>query len=142
MKKIIIALLFIFISNSCYATKHLEGSYQAYWCKAHNGIMEYKNSDKTRVDCLTETHVVEFDFAKKWAESVGQALYYQFMTNKKPMVVLIIENEESEQRYVERVKSLSELYNFDFDIIKPSDIIEKNGTCTNPKCKCHKNQKK
>ena len=25
--------------------------------------MEYKNPDKTRVDCLTETHAVEFDFA-------------------------------------------------------------------------------
>lgn len=33
--------------------------------------MEYKNHDKTRVDCLTETHAVEFDFAKKWAESSG-----------------------------------------------------------------------
>ncbi len=100
--------------------------------------MEYKNHDKTRVDCLTETHAVEFDFAKNGQNPVGQALYYQFMTNKKAMVVLIVEDEKSEQRYVERVKSLAELYNFDFEIIKPSDIIDSKEKCSNPKCKCNK----
>lgn len=54
------------------------------------------------------------------------------------MVVLIVEDEKSEQRYVERVKSLAELYNFDFEIIKPSDIIDSKEKCSNPKCKCNK----
>ena len=60
--------------------KHNESSYQHAWCSIHNGIEEYKNSDFTRVDCLTDTHAIEFDFADKWAESIGQALHYSFMT--------------------------------------------------------------
>ena len=40
--------------------KHNESSYQHIWCSKHNGIEEYKNSDFTRVDCLTDTHAVEF----------------------------------------------------------------------------------
>lgn len=43
--------------------KHNESSYQHVWCSEHKGIEEYENSDFTRVDCLTDTHAVEFDFA-------------------------------------------------------------------------------
>jgi len=60
--------------------KHNESSYQHAWCSEHNGIEEYENSDFTRVDCLTDTHAIEFDFANKLAESIGQALHYSFMT--------------------------------------------------------------
>ena len=43
--------------------KHNEESYQSAWCTAHNGVMEFENEDFTRVDCLTKTNAVEFDFA-------------------------------------------------------------------------------
>ena len=52
------------------------------------------------MDCLTSCHAVEFDFASKWAESVGQALYYQYKTNKKAMVVLIIEYPQKQMIYL------------------------------------------
>jgi len=68
--------------------QHSESSYQHAWCSTHNGIEEYENINKTRVDCLTETNAVEFDFANKWAESIGQALHYQAMTGKRAKVVL------------------------------------------------------
>ena len=55
---------------------HSESSYQHAYCSACNGIEEYKLPDYTRVDCLTDTHAIEFDFANKWAESIGQALHY------------------------------------------------------------------
>jgi hypothetical protein len=48
-------------------------------------------SDKTRCDCLTEKHAIEFDFGPKWAESIGQALYYSIQTGKRASVVLILE---------------------------------------------------
>ena len=76
---------------------HSESSYQHAWCSAHNGIEEFENSDKTRVDCLTDTHAIEFDFADKWAESVGQALHYSYMTGKRAKVVLILENPEKQR---------------------------------------------
>lgn len=106
-----------------YKHQHPEAAYQNAWCKAHNGIMEYENSDKTRVDCLTSTHAVEFDFWHKWAESVGQALHYGLMTGKKPKVVLILENPKGQMCYYKRVRNLSAIYNFDVEYITP-DILQ------------------
>ena len=42
------------------------------------------------MDCLTKDYALEFDFAHKWAESVGQSLYYSIMTKRQPGVVLIL----------------------------------------------------
>ena len=44
-------------------------------------------------------HAIEFDFAEKWAESIGQALHYSFMTGKRAKVVLILENPEKQMCY-------------------------------------------
>lgn len=117
---------------------HNEESYQQAWCKAHNGIMEYENEDFTRVDCLTKTHAVEFDFANKWHESIGQALHYGVMTNKKPMVVLILDEPETQMVYYKRVKKIGKKYRFDTEYVT-NDILnlDKDGKCFNPKCKCH-----
>lgn len=118
--------------------KHSEASYQIEWCNLHNGIMEYENSDYTRVDCLTETHAVEFDFAKKWAEGIGQALHYNAMTGKKGKVVLILTNPKKEMVYFRRVENLGRKYDFDVEYIT-NDILKttKDGKCSNPKCRCH-----
>jgi len=128
------------VSNgySCVYHKHNEASYQEAWCNAHNGIMEYENKDKTRVDCLTETHAVEFDFANKWAESIGQALHYGIMTAKKPMVVLILENKE-QMKYYKRVKKVGDKYGITVENVT-NDILKLNedGKCFNPECKCNK----
>jgi hypothetical protein len=67
-----------------------ERDYQKAWCDAHNGAMEVVLRDGTRADCVTDTHAIEFDFAPKWAEAVGQALHYAALTGKQPGVVLIM----------------------------------------------------
>lgn len=119
--------------------KHNELAYQEVWCKAHQGITEYKNRDYTRVDCLTKDNAVEFDFAKKWAESVGQALHYQLMTGKRGKVVLILENPTDKSTYYKRVEALAKKYNFDVEAMTIEDLhIDKNGECPVKKCKCHK----
>ncbi|MBR1942300.1 hypothetical protein IJ843_01035 [bacterium] len=69
------------------------------------------------MDCLTETHAVEFDFHNKWAESIGQALHYQKMTDKRAKVVLIIEKPEKQMVYFERVKALSVIHDFDVEYV-------------------------
>ena len=119
--------------------KHHEASYQEAWCKAHNGIMEYENEDFTRVDCLTKTHAVEFDFANKWHESIGQALHYGIMTGKKPMVVLILDDPCKQMIYFKRVEKISKKYKFDVEYVT-NDILnlDEDGKCSNLKCKCHK----
>ena len=118
--------------------KHNEASYQHVWCSANNGIEEYENKDFTRVDCLTETHAVEFDFANKWHESIGQALHYQLMTGKKAKVVLILEDPKSEMVYFNRVKNLGNIYNFDVEYVTPEILNIKNGKCQFIDCRCNK----
>ena len=121
--------------------KHSESSYQHSWCSAHKGIEEYENQDNTRVDCLTTYHAVEFDFANKWAESIGQALHYQLMTGKKAMVVLILEEPEKEMVYFNRVKKLGKIHNFDVEYVTTDYLkLDNNKKCPYVDCKCHKNK--
>lgn len=76
IKKLVLIFVFIITttaSSSAESVKcHHEASYQNAWCSAHNGIVEFENKDCIRVECLTATHAVEFDFANKWAEGIGQ----------------------------------------------------------------------
>ena len=81
-----------------------EAVYQKKWCMVHQGIPEYKLPDATRVDCLTTDLAVEFDFADKWAECVGQAIYYGKMTNRQGACVLIMENGEKDIKYLKRLR--------------------------------------
>ena len=83
-----------------------EAYYVNQWCSSDFGRKEFVLLDNTRIDCLTKDYAIEFDFAKKWAESVGQSLYYSQMTNKKPAVVLILTKQEDE-KYVKRVEKTS-----------------------------------
>lgn len=73
-----------------------EPDYQLPWCEARGGIAEYVLPDRTRVDCLTETHLIEFDFASKWAEAIGQALYYASQAQRRAAVVSILRDPREE----------------------------------------------
>jgi hypothetical protein len=121
--------------------KHSESSYQHAWCSAHNGIEEFENKDHTRVDCLTDTHAVEFDFANKWAESIGQAEHYALKTGKKGKVVLILEKPKKEMVYFNRVLELGKIHNFDVEYVTPEILHLINGKCSYKDCKCHKYDK-
>jgi hypothetical protein len=68
--------------------------YKKKWCTEHHGAAEVKTSDGTTVDCVTSTHAVEFQFAPKWTEAIGRALYYSVETGKKAGIVLIIKDEK------------------------------------------------
>ena len=83
----------------------LEADYQKAWCTSDFGKMEHVLPDRARVDCLTKDYAIEFDFAKKWAESVGQALYYGKATDRQPAVVLILEKPE-DIKYVNRIEKI------------------------------------
>lgn len=106
MKKLLFLICTILIAAPCCQAKRLysEATYQTLWCQKHNGILEYKLNDKTRVDCLTNELAVEFDFANKWAECIGQALYYGRQTGKQPACVLIMERGEKDLKYLKRLR--------------------------------------
>ena len=111
MKKVSIILLTLLIFSLPVQAKRMynEAYYQELWCTEQKGQMEYVLPDFTRVDCLTEDHAIEFDFANKWAESIGQALHYGMMTGKKPGIVLIIEKPK-QFVYYNRIVPLCEKY--------------------------------
>ena len=83
---------------------HSERWYQDKWCLEHGGQAEYQLPDLTRCDCLTDKNAIEFDFAAKWYEAVGQALYYSLQTGKRAGIVLIIESED-DMKYWYRLNS-------------------------------------
>lgn len=92
-----------------------EKDFQNPWCDQHNGISEYVLPDNARVDCLTSTHAVEHDFARKWAECIGQALFYGAVTGRRPGCVLILESVK-DQRYVNRYNKVMEEWKLPVDV--------------------------
>lgn len=113
-------VLTLWTSNAGAKHAHQERWYQERWCTAAGGVLEYQLPDQTRVDCLTDTHAVEHDFAPKWAEAIGQSLYYSAVTGKHAGVVLIME-QSSDQRYLDRLRKTIEqnLLPVDIWIMKP-----------------------
>ena len=90
MKKgiLLIFSILLILANCCEAKRlHKEKEYQKAWCDKYHGELEYVLDDKTRVDCLTKNYAVEFDFAPKWAEAIGQSYYYAIKTDRHPAVV-------------------------------------------------------
>lgn len=91
-----------------------EKHYQEQWCAEQGGQAEVVLSDNTRTDCITSTHAIEFDFGSKWAEAIGQALYYGLQTGKRPGVVLILEDVK-DRRYWLRLNSTIQHFKLPID---------------------------
>lgn len=83
----------------------VEMYYENEWCTPDFGRKEVILWDMTRVDCMTKDYAIEFDFAKKWAEAIGQSLYYSKLTGKSPAIVLILTS-PTDYRYVKRIERL------------------------------------
>jgi hypothetical protein len=79
---------------------HKESAYRDAWCK---GRTEVTLHDGSSVDCLTENYAVEFDFAPKAYEALGQAMHYGRITGHDPAMVLIIEK-DSDWRWYKRIR--------------------------------------
>ena len=126
MKAKIFILLFL-LPQICFG-KHIykEAEYQTYWCDKHGGQMEYVLDDKARVDCLLPDMAVEFDFAPKWAECIGQALYYGKKTKRTPACVLILENSTKDLKYLKRLRytvyKKKKIQNFRTFTIRPENL--------------------
>ena len=105
MKKIFVLICLVLTITPVWAKRlYKEAEYQKAWCDKRGGVMEYELPDKCRVDCLLPDMAVEFDFANKWAECIGQSLYYGKMTNRQPACVLIMERGEKDVKYLRRLR--------------------------------------
>lgn len=103
----LIALATALVLFSCQAARAGHGQpekhYQGIWCAEAGGALETTPRKGLRVDCETATHAVEFDFASKWAEAVGQALAYAGATGKRAGIVLILER-PGDVRYLDKLR--------------------------------------
>lgn len=112
---VIISLLFTACSST--TKKYHEKHYQTLLCNKLGGKMEYVLKDRTRVDCLTDEYAIEVDFAKKWAESIGQSLFYADMTDKQPAVGFIMDDKK-DKRYYKRLNAIAKKYQIKIFVIK------------------------
>lgn len=111
MLKIILSLLLVLVNHSVFAAKKSEAYYRDEWCAEHDGKAEYVLLDRTRVDCLTDQYAVEFDFAPKWAEGLGQALHYGYMTGRKAAIALLLRKASTSDRMkARRIEMLISYY--------------------------------
>lgn len=118
MKKLLLTILLL--SQPVFAAHiHPEKYYQNKWCSANRGTQEYVLLDKTRVDCVTSQYALEVDFAPKWAESIGQSLYYSIRTGKQPAVLLILEDPCKDAKYLKRLNAVSSKHGIKVFTITP-----------------------
>ena len=119
MIRFILILLIPLVFMGCSHAKknYNERHYQTLLCNGLDGEMEYILKDRTRVDCLTDEYAIEVDFAKKWAEGIGQSLHYAHMTGKKPAVGFIMD-ESKDERYFKRLNAIAEKYKIKIFVIE------------------------
>ena len=80
---------------------------ETYWQdiiqKEIGGEKEYRLDDGTRVDLLFDDKACEIDWANKWAEGIGQSIYYGLKTDRPPLVILLAKKDGWE-KYRDRVE--------------------------------------
>lgn len=73
--------------------------------------------DRTRVDCLGAEGAYEFDFDDKWAEALGQALWYGLATGRRPGIVLIMRGTQADKNY-QRLRTMVRGLRLDVDLVR------------------------
>jgi hypothetical protein len=101
----------------CAGTHDREYPTETQWCAQNwqnylgtaDGV-EVRLWDATRVDYLSDNEAIEVDWAPKWAEAVGQSLYYAELTGKKPAIILLVKDMDRDRKYVYRCQTLCSKY--------------------------------
>ena len=123
LKALSLIILFLSLNNTAQSKHlHLEKEYQDKWCTAQGGVTESTLDDLSRIDCLLPNYAIEFDFANKVYEGIGQAVYYASKTNLIPGVVLIMEDPDNEQKYLNKLKAVSSKYGIKYWIMTINDL--------------------
>ena len=110
------SILLIFCTTAiCANRKHPERWYQDRWC-AQRGQVEVVLPDGSRCDCVTTAHMVEFDFGKKWAESIGQALNYARQGEGRRAGIVLILERPGDEKYLDRIRAVRNTYGLPLDL--------------------------
>ena len=107
-------MILVVAGGLCLA-KQPESHYQRKWCEAQHGRTEVRFPDRTRVNCILDTHAVEVDFARKWAEAIGQSRHYSRVTGKRAGILLIMLSPK-DQKYLDRLLNVVQHFNLPIDV--------------------------
>ena len=77
------------------------------WCSKYTGEIDYKTRDDLKVDCLTDTHAIEFSAGEKWRQAIINSNRISLSTGKIPGIVLIIETAK-DKKYLKKLRSAIE----------------------------------
>ena len=117
INKLFLLIILIFLSFSASAIEK-EEFYSNIFCEELSGQSQFKLKDLSRVDCLTETHAFEVDWADgmKVYEAIGQSLYYASQTGKKPGILLLIRKDNSE-KHIRKVQEVIISFNLPIELV-------------------------
>lgn len=114
--------LCVALLSGCFGGRPLhERDVQRFWCDRHHGEQEHRLTDGTRIDCLTTEYAVEVEYAAKWAEAIGQSLFYARMTDRKPGIVLIM-RERGDERFLKRLRKVAGEQGIKVWTVKPHEV--------------------
>lgn len=71
----------LLVSPAFAANPMSESALTARYCGGSGMTINIRMPDGTYSDCLSDTHIIEVDFSRKWAEAIGQALHYGLWTS-------------------------------------------------------------
>lgn len=104
----LIGLLLLLVGSKGPSEKYYQDLIAEKWGVPKENV-EKRLPDATRVDILTDEVAYEVDFARKWAEGIGQALHYSVMTERGAGLILIVKNEK-ENKHVLKVQNIMEAF--------------------------------
>lgn len=82
--------------------KNFEAYYQQKHCQGEREAMLY---DRISLDCLTDSHAIEYDFDNKWHKAISHSLGYAVVTGKRAGIVLILKT-ENDVKYWNKLNSV------------------------------------
>jgi len=100
-----------------------ENDYSDVLANQLDGQREVRLWDDTRVDILTDEYAIEVDWAYKWAEAIGQSLYYGIVTGKKPMIIILIKDNTKDKKYIYRCQTICTKYGIKLKSYKIQELI-------------------
>jgi len=117
MKKLLLLFFLFLISINAHALE-TEDYYNKRFCEEMLGQPEYQLKDLSRIDCLTDTHAFEADWADglKVYEAIGQALYYSAETSKQPGILLLIRKNKSD-KHIRKIRRVIETWNLPIKLV-------------------------
>ncbi len=131
----IFLILFDITKSKSETSEKNEIYYQQKWCDQHNGKIIVNDNGNIMVTCLTDTNVIQTDFANNWKNSIGKSLNFSSLLNKKAGILLIIKS-VNQYKYWYKLNNLINRFNLPIDVWKYEDfdsILFQNDISNQPK---------